>query len=152
MYKYRCITQITTWLKWWGPFLSASKLLFGCVCIYIFLTLLADIQISNWKFVQGLHLMGRVTYSSCPLYSFTLIFHWPKFIFRSQSGFFHLPVKGRNYGRKDCSRVCAVSAQPSRQGECCQACREYSLSWQLWVSMQILLPYSGYTQKALLSY
>ena len=40
MYKYRCITQTTTWLKLWGPFSSVSILLSAFlkrhVCVYIF--------------------------------------------------------------------------------------------------------------------
>ena len=69
MYKYRCITQTTTMPKWWGPFLSASKLLSFLLYdlpLFTFPTLFSDIQRP-----EGPDFVGRFTYRLCPLYSFT---------------------------------------------------------------------------------
>ena len=70
MYKYRYITQTSTFPKWLEFFcLLANYFLLFCrdLAKFIFPTLLADIQRPNLKSVQGSHPVGRVRYSSCPL-------------------------------------------------------------------------------------
>ena len=72
MYKYRCITQTTTWIQCLGPFTSASKSLSSV------LQRLCCVNISDaisWHSKTQLKIgTGNMTYSSCPLYHFTLMF------------------------------------------------------------------------------
>ena len=65
---YTCLIQTTTWPKWWRSNSSSSKLLSKP---------LADFRGSKEKPEQGPHPVGRVAYSSCPIYSFTLISKQP---------------------------------------------------------------------------
>ena len=67
MYKYRCITQTTTWLNCFLLFCSD-------LAVVIFPTLFADIKRPNKKSTQVPRAVGRVTYCPCPLSSFTLLY------------------------------------------------------------------------------
>ena len=58
-----------------GIFFVCQEIPFGscALAVFVFSTLLADIQRSIWKSTQGLYPVGRVIYSWCPLYSLNLL-------------------------------------------------------------------------------
>ena len=88
MYKYRCITQITTWPQCGG---NLYHLIVNC--FLLFSSDLAYISVySGWYSKTQIesqhrvrHPVSRVTYSSCPLYYFTLLYYALKCIIISEN-------------------------------------------------------------------
>ncbi len=67
-------TQPTTWFQWWDLFLCLQ--IAFCSFVATWQTLLADIQRTNCKSTQGIHLVNKQLFNRCPLYSFTLMIEY----------------------------------------------------------------------------